>query len=345
MKSLLLISVLLCGTLCGVLQSKHTPTKEAIICEVKEMIDNNILNSKYVKIVNWGATDKGDIYKINLGKCPVNIGNWLPPMKVISYKSRYICYIDFYANDWLSQRELKALLGKDSIDVFYWKSARNLEDSDTTFLVGIPNDSSPATVVQADTKNPHVTKTCFMPYIYPAFNSYFWKEQTKDSSKIVFTGYDIFADTAFRPGNSLKGHIKYLCGILVYFTEGTKSYYADNRMGNLSYFVTINGKDTLKYEQPDTIENHFILNSQSCSKFFKRISEENSWEYLDHLLRDSTFYVRQRGKNIEYIPVVYYDGPFTHSVHKQGDSFISAFTRTNYWTKSTDFFMKWQEEP
>lgn len=345
MRSLLFISALLCGILCSFLQSKHTSTEEAIICEVKKMMDNNILNSKYVKIVNWGVTDDGDIYKINLGKCPVNIGNWLPPMKVIPYKSRYICCIDFYANDWLSQRELKALLGKDSTDVFYWKSARNLEDSDTTFLVGIPNDNGSATVVLTDTKNSHITKTRFMPYIYPAFYSYFWGKQTKDSSRIILANYDIFVDTAFRSGSSLKGYIKYLCGILVYFTEGAMSYYADNKVGNFSYFVTINGKDTLKYEQSDTIENHLLLNSKSCYSFFRHLPEEDSWEYLDHLLRDSTYYVRQKREKIEYIPVAYYDGPFTHSVHKQGDSFISTFAKTNDWTKDIDFFMKWQEEP
>lgn len=95
------------------------------------------------------------------------------------------------------------------------------------------------------------------------------------------SSYQVHVDQSFKPENSLKKHIKCLFDCEVFISETCDSVFINNIMRNpLSHFITINGRDTLKYIIQDSIENHLILESAPCTSFSNSFPKLNQQTIL-----------------------------------------------------------------
>ena len=313
MKIFKLILLLLCFLIYACSPSVKMSSDDVAIREVKRMIDSkcfdmkcetadSCLGLKYVIIRKHDLTDYGKIYETYSSQSPSFSPCGMPPLRIVPYKNIYICLIDPYSNKVLSRKEMQSLLGELKRDDFFGF------DSDTRFLIGVPNKGGKITIVRENTDRSTRPIINSLPYIYPEFNAYYWGDLPDSYPKIILSDYSIRVDSSFNVGNSLKGRIKFLFDCWVYFKDGTETFFKDNQSENYySYLITVNGKDTLKYEAYSDIENkHIFFKTKPNPSFFNRLPITNSWEYLDTLIRDSTFYMRYRNGEREYFPVVYH---------------------------------------
>ena len=327
MKVFKLILLLLCVFIHACSSPVKMSSDDVAIREVKRMIDSkcfdmkcetadSCLDLKYVIIRKHDLTDYGKIYETYSSQSPSFSPCGMPPFRIIPYKDIYICLIDPYSNKVLSRKEMQALLGELKRDDFFGF------DSDTRFLIGVPNKSGKITIVRENTdwSTRLINRS---PYIYPEFNAYYWGDLPDSYPKIILSYYSIRVDSSFNVGNSLKNHIKYLYSCNVYSIDGAEMFLKDNQTGNCySCLVTVNGHDTLKYEAYPDIENkHISFKTKPNPSFFNRLPTANSWEYLDALIRDSTFCIRHRDGKNEYFPVVYHTIGFYIGVSRENDFF------------------------
>ena len=356
MKTIKLISLLLCYFIYACNSSVKMSSDDVVIREVKRMIDDSCFNMKYeladscldLRYViikkNHDATDYGKIYEIYSSESPSFSANGMPPIKIIPYKKLYICLIDFYSNNLLSKKEMQSLLGRlERADLFG-------AVSDTRFLIGVPNESKEITIVRENTDwSTHRINS--NPYIYPEFSGYYWNNLPDSLPKIIFYYYHILVNPTFKPGDNLKNHIEGLIDCSIYFMDGTETFFKDNQADSChSRLVTVNGKDTLKYDvNPYISDKHLFFKTDPNPSFFNRLPITNTWEHLDSLIRDSTFYIRYRNGESEYIPIVYSTiGYYVDVFNKKTFQRLPVQTlyarNINDWVKDYDVYEKWYEE-
>lgn len=356
MKAIKLILLLLCNFIYACNSSVKMSSDDVVIREVKRMIDDSCFNMKYeladscldLKYViikkNHDVTGYGKICEVYSSESPSFSANGMPPVKIIPYENLYICLIDFYSNNLLSKKEMQSLLGRlERTDLFG-------AVSDTRFLIGVPNEGEEITIVRENTDwSTHRINS--NPYIYPEFSDYYWNKLPNSFPKIILYHYDILVNPSFKPGDSLKSHIEGLIHCSIYFMDGTETFFKDNQTENsYSRLVTVNGKDTLTYDvNPYINDKHLFFKTNPNPYFFKRLPTTNTWEYLDSLIRDSTFYIRYRNGEREYFPVAYSTIGYCVDVLNK-NTFLGLPVQTFYarnvndWMKDYDVYEKWYEE-
>lgn len=338
MKTLKLMFLLLCYFLYSCDSFNNVSTYEIAIREIKKMIDNNRLDLKYVKVYKYCSNVSGDIYLLSSGYSPINIGNWMPPTKVIPYKGKYICYIDPYCSNILSKKELKSRLKNEDINDFLLEC----EDSESMYFIGISKNDRSFTIVYI---NPDL-HTGIRPYIYPSLRQYIFDVSLNTNPLFIMSSYQVHVDQSFKPENSLKKHIKCLFDCEVFISETCDSVFINNIMRNpLSHFITINGRDTLKYIIQDSIENHLILKSAPCTSFFKQLPETKSTNYLDSLIRNLTYCIIERNGKYESIPVLFFDSSNYQTVRNDNSEIVMTICNEelNEWIKQDSPYPAWDK--
>lgn len=340
MKKKVVSFILLCLCLYGCQSSEGMSAKDAVLREVRSMIDKNTFRWKFVNVYRDLSTKSGEVYFISNGEGPSALID-IPPVEIWEYKGKYICYSDPYSDRWMSKSELQSRTGLEHMSYpvelqFYF--------------VGVSKDGKKSTVIPADLKK----ATRYSPLRYPALFEYLFGTTMNSIPRFVFLGGNILVDESFTSFDSqekhieLKGHITGVSNIDVFFFNPNDSYFSDSQNDDLDvYFATISGKDTLRYE-PEYIEEEFLrLKDKQDPAFFGKHPEIDTWENFSRLIENSTFYIRKKEGICECIPVPYFDhGPF-YAAENPSTGFWKGLTKggMNVWAEDPDFsFVRWTEE-
>lgn len=323
-------------SVCLVIYGCDSPVKmspyEVILRETKKIIDEHDWDFKYAKIFRYCSNDVGDIYMLSFGNSPLQMGNWMPPSNVMPYKEHYICYIDTYSKHILSKKELNAEL-KDNSWENDWDS-----DSDSVYIVGVSKDGKSCSIIRPIENIP----TSLRPYIYPLLRKYHFSSSNANPL-LILGDYAISVDQRYRLGYSLRNHINELWRCEIFVSEACDSFFIQNIQNPQKVrFVTLNGKDTLKYTIYGFLYNHLFLKTSEYPSFFKRLPAIRTEYYLDSLIRNNTYCIIERDGEEENIPVAYFDGGYEHDITNDSRVITTIVKKElNEWIRDIDSSLKW----
>lgn len=133
-------------------------------------------------------------------------------------------------------------------------------DSNWRYFLGVSKDGTSHSLVRIYTE----LRNCFQPYVYPSLRKYLFDTSYNENEKPLFVlNYQsILVDEQFIPGNCLKEHIKGLNYFMVDIL-GTYDFslIKQIRTPSQAEFMTLNGKDTLRYTINTVYTDDFCLDA------------------------------------------------------------------------------------
>lgn len=242
----------------------------------KHLIDTRSIDSKYVIVYKLYESKIGEVYMITPGHAPAFAftGEW--PSKIQKYKDKYICLID-PTNEKILPEDFIRTYTSYNLSLEY---DIPIVDSYEMWFVGISKDGKQTDVVRGDYE-----KGYFSICIYPSLFKYLFSQYNKTEIQFMASNYEWVVDDSYEIGASLNKHLLQMDLGEVFPIYSSKSI----RDGS-GFFATINGVDTLRYEITDTLNHRYFIKSIPNINFYKHLPETNTWEYLQGLLSDSTYY-------------------------------------------------------
>lgn len=322
MRTFNFVFLLLCLMMQGCSSAGEISPYEVAIRETKKLIDKQELDLsfKYVKIFRYYSTDSGEIYRLSTGNNPLSIGCHFPPHNIIPYKGYNICYYDSYNKHNLSPKDLRLYLKDENLpltDVIFHFTDRG-GDSEWMYYLGVSKDGTSHSLVRLYSQ----LRRNYRPYLYPSLRKYLFGTSYNEKTLFVFSYDSILVDEQFKPESCLRDHIEGLIACELFIPE-TCNYSLINQILSPSKaeFMTVNGKDTLRYTfEPSFYPNFnqlYLKTLKDCSSFFQHLPTDNTLHYLDSLVHYHTYCIIKSDGRSERIPIAYFEANYIHEIRKE----------------------------
>ena len=293
------ILIILFFSLSGCQPDKEPPAYSTALQQIRDMIDKGDFSSKYVILEELISGTIGSIYRISPQNYPIVEWSLERPKKVTKHKGKFICYANLKNQTELSYKELVALTDFEN-------------DTDSTsydihkdiWLLGVSKDGKKHTLV--DYKDADARAFDLYPYVFPKLWEYMFKDCNETNPpRFVLGMYSLDVDDADKSKDSLKKHLEAIRGE-IYFPNSDDKYFTESKKEkNKPFFAVLNGKDTLKLVMEEIIYQHLYFESTPSPSFFESLPEDETWDRLYNLMRDSTFYFQYEAGKYEKYPLFY----------------------------------------
>ena len=317
-----MISILLLCCLCSCSVRYEDNAYHTAVQEVKKVVDNNAFPYKYILMYRLSSNEVGEIYTIYNGAAPFLPNELLSPVSVLVYKDKFICLIDPLASNVMSKEELQK---ETSYEI---NLGKGIDDdlNENIYHLGVSKDGRESTLISLK----DVSRTSICPYVFPSLLKYMFKNYEADNiPRFIFVAYNILVDNFFHSEDNLKDHIKGLdMGEIFYFNPQDPYFIDCKKNKSKSFFATIYGNDTLKYELTDTMGHHLFVRTLDNPDFFKKLPSMNTWNHLYDLIRDSTFYFEENEGKYIINSVPYFEAQLMYNV-KNDTSEVQTLYKKN----------------
>ena len=312
----------------------HEPRKEALslaLSEVKHLIDSTGISNKYLLLYELASSDKSSLYILVNSNAPFFPPTREMPTSVTKYKNHVLCYISPYAESVLSKAELQSVTG-------FLNDVEEGESFQNWWFVAVNSNTKERVVVPINYDDDSWLALRY--YRYQPLQKLVFGESSM-IPRFFMVGFDIdITDSLFT--DSLKNCIAGLDNMEIYYSQMVDTLAVRN---SDSYFATINGTDTLKYELKDTLKGqHLVLQSSSNQLFFKNLPAENTWEYLYKLICDSTFFLERQEERLQKEPVSLSAATTMFPIGNSGQHLYNIKCSERF-RNINDFFLKWDSLP
>lgn len=270
----------------------------------QSLVDSGYITNNYIQLYELSTTEFSSVYSV-FGTDVPNSNETEYPSRIIKVGEKYFCFTE------LDEPEL-------SVEQIYcitnvYDAGLGLPDNDIWFL-GISKKENVGAMVK---NSPDVEDFSDYSELWPYHSG--GQPETCDFYMRLLTHDMILSDPAYLESDSLKFHIKKICG-KIYVANKTESpvILSPDFLGKT--FIVANGSDTLILSLQDSlpieIPAHFFstlhYESKENSSFFQKLPCKTTWMSLYKLLSDSTFSLLRVNGEVKTIRLLHHDLPFSN---------------------------------
>lgn len=285
-----LFYVVILFALVGCTRSPLSKVQQEVEAQVRLLIDSGLIQNKYVVLYEHTDNGSSHIYRISDSEFPVDNATLELPSKIVSYKDKYLCFIE------LDEPEMSF----DELKKITCYSGNPMIETEHTYkwFLAVSEQGQESKLVDFDWE-----KKSYLDYteLWPHFSGY--SEDCPVQMGVVFHDIETYSRPSFTLNvdsvrqQLLSYYIKSIYG-RVYLKNNTDSVVSLSSSTKKHYAV-INNRDSLYLSLCDSLpiilgphERKEIryVSIPSQQSFFERLSkEEDPWEYFYNLFCKSTY--------------------------------------------------------
>lgn len=280
------------------------------------LVDSGYITDNYIQFCELQTNTSSSIYSI-FGSNGPNANCTEYPSRIITVGDKCFCFTE------LDEPEL-------SVEQIYrltnvYDAGLVIRSNDIWFL-GISKNENAGAMVK---RSPDIDNLFDYSELWPYFSG--GQPERRDFYMWLFTHDIVLSDPVYLESDSLKFHIKKICGD-IYVTNKTNSPVVLSPDSLDRTFIVANGSDTLMLSLKDSLPikipaNHSLIlryKSKENSSFFQKLPCKNTWMSLYKLLGDSTFSLLKINGEAKTIRLLHGDPPFSY-LRDDSDEFLKEF--------------------